>query len=325
LLLSLVVAALSDARRAAYFRSAAPWITVLVAVAVFSPHIGWLEKHNFSPVQYAMLVHGGRSVGAAAWADVRYVIDSIAYVAAPVALVLLLVRPSLETLSDMAWPTDCDRRLVAVAFWATLLLPTLPALLWGVEIHGIWSMSSWTLLPVMLLSPQSVQIPRPIVRWAVAAAVVFPLIMLAAAPGVALVLHERGIPPEQAHVRMLAEQVENAWQGATTKPLRYVGGDLADGVLTYVHSRPELLPDLPRWSATRVSRWRVRRYGVALVCFAEDSGCITASSRIASRNAASRQIETQLVRSYLSIPGQSQRYVIFIVPPDASSRPPVEG
>lgn len=312
LLAGLVVAALTDSRRATYFRSAAPWITVLTGLAVLSPHIGWLEKHNFSPMQYAMLVHGGHSVGDSVWADLRYLIDSMAYVLAPIAVVLLAVRPSPKTIADMAWPADGDRRLVAVAFWATLLLPTLPALVWGIEIHGIWSMSSWTLLPVLLLSPSSVQTPHPFVRWIVGSAVALPLVMLFAAPGVALVFHGRGIPPEQTHTRMLAEQVENAWHDATTSPLRYVGGDggLADGVLTYVQSRPELLPELQHRHTNRLAE-----YGVALVCFAEESACIAASSRIASRNPASLKIETQLVRNYQGVPGQPQRYVIFIVPP----------
>jgi hypothetical protein len=165
-----------------------------------------------------------------------------------------------------------------------------------------------------LLSPPSVQISRPFSRWLVGSAIALPLLMLIAAPGIALVLHEQGIPPELTQSRMLAAQIENAWRNATTKPLRYVGGDLADGVLTYVQSRPQLLPELPQWHTKRV-----KEYGIALVCLAEDSGCIAASSVIASGNAASRKIETQLVRIYFGIPGQQQRYVYFIVPPDTSS------
>jgi hypothetical protein len=138
--------------------------------------------------------------------------------------------------------------------------------------------------------------------------------MLIAAPAVALVMHERGILPEQAHVRMLADQVEVAWHDVTTQPLRYVGGDLADGVLTYVHSRPELLPNIPEWHAKRV-----REFGIAFVCFADDAECITASSNIADRNPASRKIETRLVRNYLGIPGHPRDYAIFIVPPETSS------
>ena len=314
LLAGLVVAALSGTRRAAYFRSAAPWITAITAIAVLSPHIGWLEKHDFSPVDYAMLVHGGHTVGDAVWADFRYVLDAAAYVAAPVAVVLLLARPPLKTVLDMAWPADGDRRLAAVAFWVTLLLPVLPALVWGVEIHGIWSMSSWTLLPVLLLSPPSLQLPREFVRWIVGFAIAFPLLMLMAAPGIALVNHVEGIAAEQAHARMLAAQVEDAWRNTTAKPLRYVGGDLADGVLTYVRSRPELLPEVPQWHAKRVEE-----HGIVFVCFARDPDCIAESSRVASGRAASRKIETKLVRSYFGIPGRPEDYVIFVIPPAASS------
>ncbi len=316
LLAGLVVAALTGSRRASYFRSAAPWITVAVAVAVFSPHIGWLQKHNFSPVKYAMLVHGGHSASDAVWADLRYILDSMAYVFAPVVIVLLAARPTWKVVVDMAWPTDDERRLVAVAFWATLLLPTLPALFWGIEIHGIWSMSSWTLLPVLLLSPQSIQIPRPMFRWIVGSAIAFPVAMLIVAPAIALVIHVRGVPPENAHARLLAAQVDSAWHEATPKPLHYVGGDLADGVLTYINSRPELLPNIAEWHAKHVAE-----LGAAFVCYADDLECITASSSTASQNPASRRIETQLVRSFFTIPGQPHDYVIFIVPPDASLSP----
>ena len=312
LIAGLTIAALSDARRGAYFRSAAPWITILTGIAILSPHIGWLEKHDFSPMEYAMSVHGGHSIADAVLADLRYLVDAMAYVLVPVAAVLLVARASPKTIADMAWPADPDRRLVAVIFWATLLLPTLPALVWGVEIHGIWSMSSWTLLPVMLLSPPTVKIARPSVLWILGFAVTLPLGVLIAAPAVALALHVRGIAPELAHLRMLAEQVQNAWHDTTTRPLRYVGGDLADGVATYAKSRPQVLSDFPQWHTKRVAQ-----SGIALACFAEDSDCIAASSSVASESPKSRQNETQLVRSYLGIAGRPQRYVIFIVPPSS--------
>ena len=204
-----------------------------------------LQKHNFSPMEYAMWVHGGHSAGDAAWADLRYILDPIAYVVAPVAILLLAVRPRPRTIVDMAWPADADRRLLAVAFWATLLLPTLPALFWGIEITG-YGRCRVVPLPVLLLSPQTVQIPHPVVRRIVGCAVAFPMAMLMAAPAIALVIQGRGVPSENAHIRILAERVESAWHDATTKPLHYVGGVVADGVLTYVQSRPEILPNPPR-------------------------------------------------------------------------------
>ncbi len=86
---------------------------------------------------------------------------------------MLLARPDLKTLADIVWPADTDRRLIAVAFWLTLLLPMLPAPLWGVEIHGLWSMSSWTLLPIMLLSSPVIKLTSSSVRWLVGLAIQF--------------------------------------------------------------------------------------------------------------------------------------------------------
>src|ERR1700694_1123540 len=42
LLLGLAIAALADPRRASYFRSPAPWITMLVGGAAIAPHLIWL-------------------------------------------------------------------------------------------------------------------------------------------------------------------------------------------------------------------------------------------------------------------------------------------
>lgn len=315
LLVGLVVAAISDNRRGAYFRSSAPWITTLAGMAVISPHIGWLEKHDFSPMEYAMLVHGGHSFTDALWAALRYGADAITYVLVPVAVMVVVARPSVSTLWEMAWPADRDRRLVAVALGATLWSPILAALLWRIEINGIWTMSSWTLLPVLLLSSHSVPMPRLPARWIVGSTVALQLAMLLAAPGVALVTARwADLSPELTQARMLSEQVELAWHAVTPKPMSYVGGDadLAYGVVTYAHDRPQALPGLPDRPPARL-----RTSGVALVCFVNEDGCTRQSNRIASLNSASRKIEIELVSHYFGIAGQPQRYRIFVIPPSS--------
>ena len=319
LLGGLAVAALSDSRRGAYFRSPAPWITILTTIAVISPHIGWLEKHTFSPMDYAMAVHGGHSFVESVLAAVRYCLDSIAFVSVPIAAVLLASRPSLRTIADMAWPAQRDRRLVAVAFWATLLLPLIPATLWGVEINGIWSMSSWTLLPVLLLSSASVQVPPLSARWIAGSAVALPVVMLTAAPVIAYVMYKRGLPLELLHSRMLAEKVELAWHSKTAAPLRYVGGDLAYGVVAYAEDRPQALLGLPQPTAERL-----RTSGMALVCYSERANCIARSNAAAKSNPDSRKTEVELARSYLGLTSPSQRYLILIIPPQSTdASPPV--
>jgi hypothetical protein len=312
LIAGLISAAISDGRRRAYFRSPAPWITVLVGMVVISPHIGWLQKHNFSPMDYAMSVHGGHSFAAAFWAVLRYCVDTIAYASVPIAIIFLIARPTASALLEIFWPADADRRLVVVAFVATIFLPILPALLWGIEINAIWTMSSWTLLPVLLLSSRSVRLSRVKVRWVVGSAIVLPLAMLPLAPAVAWVAFKRGLPPQLTQARMLAERVERAWHAVTSKPLRYISGTagMAYGVATYAHDRPQALPGLPERP-----RGRLQRGGIVFVCDANDSGCLAQLYPIANLNPDSCKIQIEMVRNYLGLSSEPHDYIIFIDPP----------
>ncbi len=313
LLAALAVAAISDERRSSYLRSSAPWITVLVGMAVISPHIGWLEKHNFSSVDYAMSVHGGHSITEATVDALRYCIDAIAYASVPVTIVLLAARPRTGALLDIVWPADPTRRFVAVVFWTTLLMPIVPALLWGIDIDAIWTMSAWTLLPVLLLSSHSVRLSRLSVRRIVGIAVLLPFAILLAAPVAALIAFTRGLPPQLTQTRMLAERVEAAWRTGTSEPLKYVGGnaDLAYGVVAYAQGRPQALPGLPA-----LPRARLRSSGLALVCEAADDRCTIQSNQI---DPASRKIQFELERNFLGIAGRPQRYILMLVPPAPES------
>ena len=88
LLAGLVVAAFTDRRRAQYFRSPAPCITVLAGLIVLLPHLSWLNDNAFAPFTYAMAVHGDKSLVNTVIAALGYLAGSIGYVALPVILVL---------------------------------------------------------------------------------------------------------------------------------------------------------------------------------------------------------------------------------------------
>src|SRR5215471_12177661 len=53
LLLALAVSVLACRRRYAYFRSAAPWVTALVAAAAVTPHVLWLVRNDFPTLTWA--------------------------------------------------------------------------------------------------------------------------------------------------------------------------------------------------------------------------------------------------------------------------------
>ena len=309
LIAGLVVAALIDKRRNAYFRSAAPWITVLVGGVVLAPHLVWLYQHDFAPFGYAMVVHGAKSFAGTAFAALGYLAGSAGYVAIPVIIAFVAGRRGRATLADMVWPTEPDRRLAAAAFWGPLLLPVVGALASGTDITSLWSMSAWTLLPVLLLSPPTMTISGVDTRRLLAIAVALPLVMLIASPGIAIIVQRNGPPPNSAQAGLLAAEVERLWHAGTPLPLRFVGGagDLADGVASYAADRPRVLTDMPPPDAAELAR-----SGMTIVCFAEDATC---RDQVNAKGATGRRIETEIVRNFLGFPGKPQRYTIFIVPP----------
>src|SRR5512146_2119445 len=166
----------------------------------------------------------------------------------------------------------------------------------------MWSMSAWTLLPVLLLSPPAVTVGEIDLRRILAAAIVFPLVMLIAAPGIAILAQRNGPLANAAQAALLAREVEQLWHQTIPQPLRFVGGagDLANGVATYAVERPRVLTDMPLPDAAEL-----RRDGMALVCFADDARCRNGAS---AQGPAARRVETEIVRNFLRFPGKPQRY-----------------
>jgi Dolichyl-phosphate-mannose-protein mannosyltransferase len=312
LLAGLALAALIDARRTRYFRSPAPWISVAVGLVVLAPHLFWLYQNHFESFGYAMHVHGAKPFVTTASGVLGYLAGSLGYVAVPLIVVFALARPGGTAIADMVWPADADRRLAAAAFWGPLLLPAVAALASGTEITSLWSMSAWTLLPVMLLSSPAITLRVIETRRLLGAVVALPLIMLLAAPAIAIIVQRKGPQAPNAQGALLAAQVERAWHAVTPQPLRYVGGnaDIAFTVIAYASDRPRALGDLPQPSRAELS-YR----GVALLCFADDAGCRRAAETKAAGVGPSVSAEVTVIRTFFGEPGRPQRYRILIVPP----------
>ena len=305
--------ALIDRRRKAYFSSLAPWITIVIGLAVLAPHLDWLVRHDFAPFAYAVGVHGEKPVGTSILDALGYLGGSAGYVAIPVIWVLALARPNGAALADIAWPADPERRLVAEAFWLPLLLPALIAPVMGVEITSLWSMSAWALLPILLLSSPAVELRTADARHILCVAVALPVLALIAAPAIAILDHRAGPPPSTAQARQLAMQVESSWFKVARQALRFVGGnpDLAYAVIAYAPEAPRALPGMPAPSDAEL-----KRAGAVFVCFAEDTRCRNKATAQAKHIGTGRSIVTfTLRRDFLGMPGRPQNYAITIQPP----------
>jgi 4-amino-4-deoxy-L-arabinose transferase-like glycosyltransferase len=312
LLAGLALAALIDRRRGVYFRSAAPWITAAAGGIVLAPHLVWLVRHHFAPFAYAIGIHGDKPFATALHGVAGYLVGAIGYVALPAIVVLAIARPGRAALADMIWPKENERRLVAAAFWGPLLLPVIGALVSGSEINSLWSMPAWTLLPLLLLSSPAVTLAPIDTRRLLAGATLLPLVMLIAAPFIAVANQRAGITAPSAQSALLAAEIERLWHQATPQPLRFVGGDagISYGVVAYAVDRPRALPEMPAPDAADLAR-----SGWVLVCDAQSTGCVASAAARAAADTASRQVITDIVRNFFGFPGKLLRYTIFIVPP----------
>jgi hypothetical protein len=316
LLLGLALAALADQRRAAYFRSPAPWVTIAVGAAALVPHVVWLHAHDFAPFAYAMESHPGTLLESV-WSGLGYVAGAAGYVALPVGLTLVAARPSAAAIRDTVWPQTPDRRLAVLAFGLPLALPIGLAVASHELIISLWSIGSMTLLPVVLLSSRRIAVPALAARRIVGFALALPLVALAASPLIAIAIHRQGVPNHATHYRGLAQAVEKAWRQTTDKPLKIVGSynNLLYGILFYFPERPSTFEIVTPFLTPWTDEAEVARDGIALVCPVEEIPCMRALEQRAARDPTGRRVEVEVARRYLGDADKADRFVIVTVPP----------
>jgi 4-amino-4-deoxy-L-arabinose transferase-like glycosyltransferase len=316
LLVGLGIAALSDPRRGAYFRSAAPWVTIAVGAAALVPHAVWLFANDFGPFGYATGSHPGTAMQAVRSAF-AYPVGALAYVALPVALAVIVARPSRLAIADTLWPQSPERRLAWFAFVLPLVTPAFAAVATKSVIVSLWAIGSMTLLPVVLLSSPKIALPRAAAVRILALAIAFPLVAVAVSPVIAIVIHRQGVPNMATHYRMVADAVSATWRETTDQPLRVIGSsdDLVYGTVMYFPQHPSafdiVTPRLTFW----VDEARIARDGIALYCGAGDERCMRALEARAAGGGVAKRVEVEVSRAYFGAVDPPDRVVIVAIPP----------
>src|SRR5260370_1358700 len=240
----------------------------------------------------------------------------------PLVVVFAAARPGRAAVMDMAWPATPERRLAALAFWATLLLPPLIAIFTWIRLTSLWTMSAWTLLPVMLLSSPLVAIGRRDAVRVLALAVPLPFVMVALAPAIAFGIHRAGPAPDAALSSVLVEPIEQLWRKTTDRPLKVFAGydDFTDGVAFYMRSHP-LAAHVLDGPISPAMEQRIGRDGIALLCpprpphLSSAARCVNAATSLAARFPVGKQQEVEVSRRYLGVDGAHARYLLFAIPP----------
>jgi hypothetical protein len=271
--------------------------------------------HGFPTVSFAFTSHARTLPVATLWAF-YFLLGVLGYLAAPIVLAALVTRPGVAAIEDTLWPADRQRFMLLMAFAVPLLLAPLVAIAARAQLDPLWSMSEMTLLPVVLLSAPLVSVDRAAAVRILALAIIFPLLMVAASPVIAIVIHRQGVPNYEAHYRLIAQAVEQAWRARTDQPLRIVASNrpIVDGSNFYFPSRPATYaidePARTPW----VNDDRIAREGVAIVCPEDDSACVERMNSYAVRYGAHTETVT-LARSYFGTSDAPVRYQIVIIPP----------
>jgi len=313
LLAGLGSAALADSRRGNYFRSAAPWVTVAVGAILFAPHVLWLVGQDFAPFTYAVVAHQS-TLASSALSGLGFLLGVAGYIAPAVVLSAAATRPSRAAISDTVWPYGPARRFALIAFVAPLVLPALAAMLFKVEIVSLWAMCAMTLLPVVLLSSPLVTITRQAATWLLAASIVFPVVMVLAAPFVAVWIHREGVPNYATHYRLLAQAIDRIWHANVNAPLRYIGSytNIINGVSFYLPDHPSTLDIVDPPSTPWSDEASVARAGIALVCPEPEAVCMHFLNQ---RAGSLPRHAVTLSRRYWGVADKPVRYIIVVVRP----------
>jgi len=316
LLAGLGLAALVDPRRAAYLRSPAPWLTVATGAVLLAPHVVWIFSHDFGPFRYAFGAHPASYAGAALYA-LFFLGGSIAFVAVPMALNLWATRPSAVAVGDSLWPPPGERRTALVALIAPVLFAAVGSILIRMKIGALWTMSGMTLLPVALLSSPLVRVRRNAVVGVLALALAYPLVMVAASPLIAMVVHREGVPLYAAHYQLIARAVERAWNARTNAPLRIVGSYtvIVNGIVFYFETKPSTLDIISPAQTPWVDDERIKREGIVIVCPVPESYCIDAMNGYAARYPSATIEDVSLARRFFGTPDKPVQYRILTIPP----------
>jgi hypothetical protein len=315
LLAGLGLAALSDPRRAAYFRSTAPWLTISAGAVVLAPHLFWTATHGFTTVDFAFASHA-TTLAHATVGSLFFLASVLGYIAVPIVFAAVATSPNAAAVKDTVWPAAPERRTIVIAFAAPLLLAALAAIASRADLDPLWSMSAMTLLPVVLFGSPLIHINRTAAIYFLAFAIVFPLLMLAASPLIAFVISRQQATNYANHYRLIAQAVEHAWRGATDKPLRVVGGNrpvvdgsnfyFADPPATFVVTEPTRTP----W----VDQARIAREGIAIVCPRTESACLRELHALVTRYGGKTE-DVALTRRFFGSSDTPVDYQIAIIPP----------
>jgi len=331
LLAACLLAACVHPRRRDYFRSALPYLSVALCAVVLVPHLWWLDKTGFLPFHY-FEAQSGR-----AWLfGLRQAINGALEFAAfqiPIIVLIFLSRWRSAEITPVQWRESRFAFLTVLCF-APLVLTLASSVVFRVILTSGTGIGAFCLVPLFLIQVSGIGSFRQLERlifWAVLATS-GAVVLLAPLLGYAHVSHPSGmmrsIPnPDEPSVE-LAETATQLWHQKTGLPLRIVAGSIyhenpgafysdayADMVAFYSDDRPSEFIDFDFQRAPWITKNRLEREGLLIVCPAGDLECLKTSAAFA--DPARDQVTLTLTHRVWHWQGARATFTLTFVPPRA--------
>jgi hypothetical protein len=320
LLASCLLAALLHPKRAEYFRSAAPYLSILVLALLMAPHAVWVAGTNFPTLKYAM----AKTAFAPLTVRLRAadaVLTSIAYVSLAAGVFCYLARRQLRDVvravgrallaRDTAW-------LSALTFLPVLLTVAL-SLLANVRISAAFLIPAFFMLPIFVMRTAGLEVSAGMLAFLARAVVAAwcALLLVAPALGYAAARFHWGPAPEPQ--RELARAASEIWHQTFRSRLDVVTGDEKYGraLAFYASDAPSFYslehPESTPW----VSEQRLRASGFLMVCRTRDKACLDLLNGLDQHHA--RRASLTVAARFWRHVGAEEAFVVLLQAPSAEA------
>ena len=244
LVLSMLCIAILFAKARKHLSKAGPWITTVVALAIFAPHAVWIFDNDFVTFQYVLQRSGTVPEIANSWVQhITSPADFLVRQLPAVIPVLILATPLFLCRSRKGSHEKTDSRIffqryLAVVFFGPIVIYFLIGLLTGSPLRSMWGGPLFSFLGVVLFTfvalPEDQKKVNKIIRDSLCVGVVM-VIALAGrnifGPSIQGKLSRVHFPGRQ-----LAEVVNTEWSARYDRPLPSVGGTLFEAGCAGVYS-----------------------------------------------------------------------------------------
>jgi len=318
LIASFAFAAVLHPQRRAYFRSQAPWASVIAGLGALGPHLHWLATTGATPCVYALTTHAGKPFGTA-FLDALLFVPGVAMVLALPAVAWALIAG--ERLKRFA----SDFRTLNPGLWllflvgvGTMAFPPIIAIALRADLQPIWALQGTFLIAILTVCGASYSIERlHSVNLAVATVGIALFAALIVAPLHAFYRNSYPLHEGRNFYRPAAEELTRLWHAQSDAALPAVGGDddLALALAFYSPDHPFYENRFVNPHMKRRPESAVLERGWAALCFGEDAGCIASIEEAAGRAPRFVRSEFAVQSTLLGQPGASQRFTAIIVPP----------